>query len=171
MCKYLSLIAVGVLLVFGGLFATVWVGVRHLTYFMFKNDEFRTYESWEDVEDDKLLVQLIPRSATNIKRRDFGGFKSYQCDVSCHVSLRGLQEFAKERGYYFERIDFDDAVRLDMFDSEGRVEVGSLSGIALLKDEFLSCSFWVKSQDGLTRCFLFLYDKVYSKLYCRYSDG
>lgn len=103
------------------------------------------YNDWDDLSDDELLVQLVPRSATHIKRRDFGGFKSYQCDVSCNVTLKGLEEFAKERGYNFER-----------------AESGS--------DKALNCTFRRKATNGMSQCFEFVYDIVHEELRCRYSD-
>ena len=103
------------------------------------------YNDWDDLSDDELLVQLVPRSATHIKRRDFGGFKSYQCDVSCNVTLKGLEEFAKERGYNFERAG---------------------SGA----DKALNCTFRRKATNGMSQCFEFVYDIVHEELRCRYSD-
>ena len=170
MCKRLSLIAVGVLLTFGVLFATAYFGIRYLTCSIFRDDEPRTYESWKDLKDDELLIQMVPRSATNIKRCDFGGFRAYQCNVSCKVSLKGLEEFAKERGYNFEQVDSEGAVDFGLATQKGRSENNSFCERAFSKGKFLRCEFSRKSADGLVQHFLLCYDIVQEKLCCQYSD-
>lgn len=170
MCKWFSVITAGTLLTLGVLFATAYFGMRYLTYSIFRDDEPRTYESWKDIKDDKLLIQMVPRSAMNIKRHDFGGFRAYQCNVSCKVSLKGLEEFAKERGYNFEQVDSEGAVDFEFTKQKGRNGNNSLCERAFSKGKFLRCEFSRKSADGLAQHFLLCYDVVKEKLCCQYSD-
>ena len=170
MCKRLSLIAVGVLLTLGVLFATAYFGIRYLTCSIFRDDELRTYESWKDIKDDELLVQIVPRSATNIKRHDFGGFRAYQCNVSCNVSLKGLKEFAEEHDYDFVRVDAKTATNSCWTRQKERDVSNSLYGDAFPKSDFLQCDFSRRSRNGLLQHFRFLYDGTYEKLSCQYSD-
>lgn len=170
MCRCFSLITAGTLLTLGVLFATAYFGIRYLTCSIFGDDEQRTYESWKDIKDDELLVQIVPRSATNIKRCDFGGFRAYQCNVSCKVSLKGLEEFAKERGYNFEQVDSEGAVGFGFTKQKGRNGNNSLCERAFSKGKFLRCEFSRKSADGLAQHFLLCYDIIQEKLCCQYSD-
>ncbi len=170
MCKCFSLITAGTLVTLGVLFATAYFGIRYLTCSIFGDDEPRTYESWKDIKDDELLVQIVPRSATNIKRCDFGGFRAYQCNVSCKVSLKGLEEFAKERGYNFEQVDSEGAVGFGFTKQKGRNGNNSLCERAFSKGKFLRCEVSRKSVDGLAQHFLLCYDIIQEKLCCQYSD-
>lgn len=141
---------------------------------LFNGDKIRdrnNYNDWDDLSDDELLVQLVPRSATNIKRQDFGGFKSYQCDVSCTVSLQGLEAFAKEHGYVFKPMDSEDAAMTGMIDQDAKGPVNYRREGVFSKSDFLGCSFSRKTQSGMSQHFEFIYDMVHHKLYCRYSDG
>lgn len=150
------------------------VSIAMVLLLLLNGDEIRdcnNYENWDDLSDDKLLVQLVPRSAVNIKRLDFGGFKSYQCDVSCTVSLQGLEAFAKEHGYVFKLMDLEDAVMTGMIDQDAKGSVNYRSEGAFSKSDFLGCSFNRKTQSGMSQHFEFVYDMAHQKLYCRYSDG
>lgn len=170
MCKRLSLIAVGVLLTLGFLFVTAYFGIRYLTCSIFRDDEPRTYESWTDIKDDKLLIQMVPRSATNIKRLDFGGFRAYQCNVSCNVSLKGLKEFAEEHDYDFVRVDAKTATDSCWTRQKDRDVSNSLCKDVFSQGELLHYEFSQKSRNGLSQHFRFLYDGTHEKLFCRYAD-
>ena len=141
---------------------------------LFNGDKIRdrnNYKDWDDLSDDELLVQLVPRSATNIKRRDFGGFRVYQCDVSCSVSLRALESFAKERGYVFKPVDSRDVIATRRIVNNAKSLANAWSEGVFSKSDFLGCSFSRKTQSGTNQHFEFVYDMVHQKLYCRYSDG
>lgn len=170
MCKCFSLITAGTLLTLGVLFATAYFGIRYLTCSIFGDDEPRTYESWKDIKDDELLVQIVPRSATNIKRCDFGGFRAYQCNVSCKVSLKGLEEFAKDRDYDFVRVDAKTATDSCWTRQKDRDVSNSLCRDASSQSELLHYEFSRKSRNGLSQHFRFLYDGTHEKLFCQYSD-
>ena len=170
-CKRLLIVGTIFLLIVAGLFAMALVGVRQMTLYLLEQDRQWTYSSWEDLPSDELLYQLVPRSAVNIKRLDFGGFKSYQCDVSCTVSLQGLMAFAKEHGYVFKPMDLEDAVMTGMIDQDAKGSANYRSEGAFSKSDFLGCSFNRKTQSGMSQHFVFVYDMAHQKLYCRYSDG
>lgn len=170
-CKWLLIVMTMFTLTVVGLFVIAWVSVKQLTQCLLEQDSQWTYRTWDDLSDNDLLVRLVPRSATSIKRWDVGGFKSYECNVSCSVSLQGLEAFAKEHGYVFKLMDLEDAVMTGMIDQDAKGSVNYRSEGAFSKSDFLGCSFNRKTQSGMSQHFEFVYDMAHQKLYCRYSDG
>lgn len=101
------------------------------------------YATYDQFNDPGFRNFMVPRQATEIKRYYDCGFGYQSCSISCKVSRKDLEAFAKEKGYKFKakkcayflgydpvldelRVDGDDAknyLRCTARDGEHEVEI------------------------------------------------
>ena len=123
---------------------------------------------------DPLASTFVPRGAVNVRMYYRGGFGGQSYSVSCHVSQKDLDEFARKGGYSFSPRAFDDNeswTRLLYLYDEGNpvlCDAPKVRNGLPVNHHFDGYLVGETEYDG--RHYQFLYDKKCEMLYVHYFD-
>lgn len=123
---------------------------------------------------DPLASTFVPRGAVNVRMYYRGGFGGQSYSVSCHVSQKDLDEFARKGGYSFSPRAFDDNESwtrlLYLYDEDNPVlcDAPKVRNGLPVNHHFDGYLVGEKEYDG--RHYQFLYDKRCEMLYVHYFD-